>query len=169
MFFLAMAGALGVGAVIVFAGVWTVKGWHIAGHLARCVMLGLLCAALGISAFSLFEAMPDGFLRDFAAALLVFLSCLVLLGVYRVRRDSWGRRPQYWGGWLIRETARALFMPMAVAVVGASILSTIAFFTTLQKGPQAGSLLLELGVVTAACWALVTVGGVWARERALGR
>ena len=129
-------------------------------------MLSILAVALGITLVCFFKAVPARFLSGFAAALPVFLACLTLLGVYRVRRDSWMRRPDRWSGWLVRETARALFMPIAVAVVGASALSTIAFFTALQKGPQAGLLLLELGIVTAAGWAVVTVGGVWARGRA---
>lgn len=57
-----------------------------------------------------------------------------------------------------------MFLPMAVVVGGASVLSTIAFFATMQKGPQAGLLLLELSIVTAACWAVVAVGGVWVNQ-----
>lgn len=166
MFLLAMASALGVGAVIVFAGVWMVKGWHVAGVLARCVMLALLAAAFATAFVSLVVAIPDRFLSRAAAALPAFLACLVLLGVYKVRRDSWARRPDRWGSWLVRETAGVLFVPLGIAVVGASVLSTGAFFIAMQNGPQPGSLLPELGIVTAACWAVVTVGGVWARGRA---
>lgn len=169
MFFLAVAGGIAVGAVIVFAGVWMVKSWDVAGRVARSVMLTLLALALGVAVLSFFKAVPAGVLPGFGAALPVFLACLILLGVYRVRRERWARRPENWGAWLLRETGRALFLPMAIVVVGASVLSTIAFFAAMQQGPQAGPLLLELGIVTAACWAVVTVGGVWAGQRTLNR
>lgn len=165
MFLLAVAGGVAVGAVIVFAGVWMVKSWRVAGPVARSVMLVVLALALGVAWFSFFQAVPARALSGFGAALLVFLACLILLGVYRVRREKWARRPENWGARLLRETGRALFLPMAIVVVGASVLSTMAFFATMQKGPQPGPLLLELSIITAACWAVVTVGGVWASGR----
>jgi hypothetical protein len=169
MFFLAVAGGLAVGAVIVFVGVWMVQSWNGAGRLARSIMLILLAVALGVAWLSFFKAVPANVLPRFGVALLVFLPCLILLGVYRVRRKKWAQRPGKWGAWLLCETGRALFLPMAIVVVGASVMSTIAFFAAMQKGPQAGPLLFELSIVTAACWAVVTVGGVWASGRTQDR
>jgi len=166
MFFPAVAGGIVVGAVIVFAGVWMLKSWCVAGPAARSIIVFLLTVALGVASVSFVRALPSRLHAGFAAALPAFLACLFLLGVFRVWREKWTRRPDRWGMWLVRETSAALFVPLAIVAVGVSVLSTGAFFTAMQKGPQPGSLLPELGIVTAACWALVTVGGVWARGRA---
>lgn len=165
MFFPAVAGGILVGAVIVFAGVWLLKSWRVAGPVARSIIVFLLTVALGVASVSFFRALPSRFHAGLAAALPAFLACLFLLGVFRVWREKWTRRPDRWGVWLVRETAAALLVPLAIVAVGVSVLSTGAFFAAMQKGPQLGSSLPELGIVTAACWALVTVGGVWARGR----
>jgi len=166
MFFPAVAGGIVVGAVIVFAGVWILQSWRVAGPAARSIIVVLLAVALGVVSVSFVRALPSRLHADLAAALPAFLACLFLLGVLRAWREKWSQRPDRWGMWLVRETFAALFVPLAIVAAGVSVLSTGAFFAAMQKGPQPGSFLPELGIVTAACWALVTVGGVWAHARA---
>ena len=160
---LALAGGLGLGAAIVFAGVWLAANWRALGAISKSILLILLAAAYGGAWHGLSEAMAAKIALTIETGSAVFFAGSLLLGLYKIWRETWSGRPAVWHIWLLRELVRVLFWPMGLFMTAAAALSTIALFTTIQQGPQTELLLFELGLFTAACWAIVMVGGVWAR------
>ncbi len=160
---LALMGGLGLGAAIVFAGVWLAAHWRVLGPTAKTTLLVLLAVAYGGAWHGLSRAMAEDVALGIETAAATFFACSLLLGMYRIRRETWRGRPVAWRLWLLREIVRVLFWPMGLFMTAAAALSTVALFTTIQRGPQTELLLFELGLFTAACWAIVMVGGVWAR------
>ena len=113
------------------------------------------------------SAHRDGpaFSSAFSIAAFTFVLSSVLLAVYRIWRDSWRYRPGAGRRWVLREIAHTLMLPMAIFGFGVALVATAALFTTIQRGPHPDRILFELSIVTATCWAMVMVGGVWARRR----
>jgi len=163
MLLLALTSGLGLGAAIVFAGVWLTANWRVIGAASKTCLLLLLVSAYGGAWHGLSGAMAADVAFRIESASATFFACSLLLGLYRIRRETWSSRPAAWRMWLLREIVRVLFWPMGLFMTAAAALSTIALFTTIQQGPQTELLLFELGLFTAACWAIVMVGGVWAR------
>ena len=160
-----LAAGIGVGAVIVFTGVWVVTGWRLTRPLMRGVLLCILVAALAGAFLSFLRIATAGFLIGFSIAAFTFVLSSVLLAVYRIWRDSWRYRPGAGRWWVLREIAQTLMLPMAIFGFGVALVATAALFTTIQRGPHPDRILFELSIVTATCWAMVMVGGVWARRR----
>lgn len=169
MIFLAISAGIAIGATIVFVGVWMVMSWDVAGRTIRCIMSIVLAVALVAAARSFLKVFPAELLAGFGGALATFAACSVLLGGYRVWRETWAHRPETWGAWLLRQIGGVLFLPLTIVVVLASAASTIALFTAMHEGPQAGPAIFELSIVTATGWAMVTVGRVWAHRRSQKR
>ncbi|MCG8543782.1 MAG: hypothetical protein MJE12_06180 [Alphaproteobacteria bacterium] len=164
-----LAAGIGVGAVIVFTGVWVGTGWRLTRPLMRAVLLIILVTALGAALVSFLRVAPAGFVAGFAVAAVTFVLCSVLLALHRIRGALRRRRPQVWRRWALREVAETLVLPMAIFGFGVALVATGALFTTIQQGPHPDRLLFELSIVTATCWAMVMVGGVWARRWRAGR
>ncbi len=165
MLLLALTSGLGLGAAIVFAGVWLAANWRVIGAISKSILLLLLVSAYGGAWHGLSGAIAADVALGIETASATFFACSLLLGLYRIWRESWNSRPAAWRLWLLREIVRVLFWPMGLFMTAAAALSTIALFTTIQRGPQTELLLFELGLFTAACWAIVMVGGVWARTQ----
>ena len=164
-----LAVGIGVGAVIVFVGVWIVTGWRLTRPLMRAVLLIVLVTALGTAFVSFLRVAPGGFVAGFLVATVTFVLCSVLLALRRIRAASERHRLRVWRRRAMREIAETLVLPMAIFGFAVALVATGALFTTIQQGPQPGRLLFELSIVTATCWAMVMVGGVWARRRSVGR
>ena len=165
MLLFALTAGLGLGAAIVFAGVWLAANWRVIGAIGKTVLLILLVSAYSGAWIGVSGAIAADIAFRIESAAAAFFLCSLLLGLYRIRRETWSSRPARWWTWLLREIIRVLFWPMGLFMTAAAALSTIALFTTIQRGPQTELLLFELGLFTAACWAIVMVGGVWARTR----
>jgi len=160
MLILQLAAGILPGVVIVFSGVWIVLFWNVAGDSRK--------RALAIAMATSLIVVLIGFLRIASATLIIIVAATLLITVigsiyWRSNRDGRPLRP-------IRPDtlAKTLYKPLAVFFGAAAVVSTVALFATMQQGPQADIPVFELSALAAACWALMMVGGVWAKKHMPG-
>ncbi len=156
MLILELAAGILPGIVIVFSGVWMALYWRVIGASHQ--------RALSIAMATSLIVVMIGFLRAASATLIiavvVLLSVTVAYGMVsgssRIRRPLRTVPPN--------TLAKILYKPLACFLGVAAVLSTITLFATLQRGPQPDLPIFELSGIAAGLWALMLVGGVWAKK-----
>lgn len=156
MVILELAAGILPGVVIVFSGVWIALYWNVAGDSGK--------RALSIAMATSLIVVLIGFLRIAPLALIIAVAAMLLVTIaYAVFRGS-NRDGRLLSPHQPNTLAKTLYKPLAFFFGAAAVLSTIALFATMQQGQQANIPVFELSAVAAACWALMMVGGVWAKK-----
>ncbi len=156
MLILELTAGILPGIVIVFSGVWMALHWRVIGTARQ--------RALAIAMATSLIIVLIGFLRTasatFVIAVVVLLSITVAYGIVSgSSRNGWPLRT------LPPDTlAKMLYKPLACFFGTAAVVSTVALFATMQRGPQPDLPIFELSGTAAALWALMLVGGVWAKK-----
>lgn len=160
MMILELAAGILPGVVIVFSGVWIALYWNVAGDSRKRALSIAMATSLIVVLIGFLRIAPLAFIIAVVATLLVTIVYAVFRGSNRDGRSLSTHQP----GTL----AKSLYKPLAVFFGAAAVLSTVALFATMQQGPMANIPVFELSAVAAACWALMMVGGVWAKKHMPG-
>jgi len=154
MLILELAAGILPGVVIVFSGVWMVLYWRVIDAARK--------RALSIAMATSLIVILIGFLRIASMPLIIAVVVILFMtAAFGVARGSNGNARSLWTPGLL---ATMLYKPLACFFGIAAVLSTVALFATMQHGPQPDLPVFELSGIAAACWALIMVGGVWAKK-----
>jgi len=144
------------GVVIVFSGVWIALYWNVAGDSRKRALSIAMATSLIVVLIGFLRIAPLALIITVVAILVATIAYAVFRGSNRDGRSLGTHRPD--------TLAKTLYRPLAVFFGAAAVLSTVALFATMQQGPQANLPIFELSALAAACWALMMVGGVWAKK-----
>lgn len=148
MLILALTAGILPAIAIVFSGVWMVLYWSIADRSTRRALSVAMVASLTVILICFLRIAPAAVAGGAAVLLLTTIA-------YAVSRAKNRHHPP--------DLARASFKPLAVFDAVAAVVSTVALFAALQQGPRAGLPIFEMTALAAGFWALMLVGGVWAK------
>jgi hypothetical protein len=151
-----LAAGILPGVVIVFSGVWIALYWNAAGDSRKRALSIAMATSLIVVLIGFLRIASLALIIAVVATLLVTIVYALFWGSNRDGRSLSTHRPD--------TLAKSLYKPLAVFFGAAAILSTVALFATMQQGPMANLPIFELSALAAACWALMMVGGVWAKK-----
>lgn len=156
MLILELAAGILPGIAIVFSGVWMALYWRVIGAAHRRALSIAMAASLIVVLIGFLRVAPATLIIAVFVLLLVTIVFGMVTGSRRIGRSPLNVRP----GTL----ARMLHKPLTWFFGAAAVLSTVALFATLQRGPQPDLPIFELSGIAAGLWALMLVGGVWAKK-----
>ena len=156
MVMLELAAGILPGVVIVFSGVWMALYWSVIGASHK--------RALSVAMATSLIVVLIGFLRIASATIIITVAVMLAVTVaFGVARGSNGNARSPWTN-QSDLLATMLYKPLACFFGIAAALSTVALFSTMQRGPLPDLPIFELSGIATVCWALLMVGGVWAKK-----
>lgn len=155
MVILELAAGILPGIIIVFSGVWIALYWNVTGDSGKRALSIAMSASVAVVLIGFLRIASVTLIAAVLVTLMMTVAYALYLGPNRDRR-SVRRSPN--------ALTKTLYKPLALYLGASAMLSTVALFATMQRGPQPDLPIFELSAIAAACWALMMVGGVWAKK-----
>ncbi len=151
-----LAAGILPGVVIVFSGVWIALYWRVIGASHKRALSIAMATALIVILIGFLRIASATLIVAVVVALVTTITLGTVWGSNRIGQSVWALQPN--------TLAKLLYKPLACFFGAAAIGATVALFATMQRGPQPDLPIFELSGIAAACWALIMVGGVWAKK-----